>query len=204
MEKRKAFVSLAVFLMLGLGIYGAPARAAVPSFTISATNVTMSSSGSNGTGSSTVTLTSVNGYAGTVIVNCEPTSAPAGAKLPYCGGSTTPVGYTMNPSGVVTGSLPLFNVPVPRPLSRSIRPAHAGPAGLALAGVVLLGLGFRRRFSRWILLGLFTVGAIAGLGAIGGCGGSNSVVTSGTYTYTVTATDTNKLAASTTIEVTVP
>jgi hypothetical protein len=204
MGKQKAFVSLATFLMLGLGIYGAQARAAVPSFTISATNVTMSSSGKNGTGESALTLTSVDGYAGTVDISCSPTSTPAGAKLPFCG---TPfvIQYALTANSTVTGQLSFFNSPVPGVLMPAqVAPAHAGAAGLALAGVFLIGIGFRRRIPRWLLLALFAVGAIASLGAISGCGGSNSVVTSGTYTYIVTATDTNKLAASTTIELTVP
>jgi hypothetical protein len=49
------------------------------------------------------------------------------------------------------------------------------------------------------------VGALAGLAGISACGGNNSVVTPGTYAYTVTATDVNTSATVTaTFNVTVP
>ncbi|MGP8251603.1 MAG: hypothetical protein ACLQHF_06175 [Terracidiphilus sp.] len=204
MKKQKAFVSIATFLTLGLGIYGAQARAVTPSFTVSATNVTMSSSGSNGTGLSIFTLTSVNGYTGTVGVTCYPANEPAGAKLPYCGGSLPPVGYTLNANAVVTGSLPFFNVPVPEPVSMPVRRSQAVTAGLALAGALLVGIGFRRKVSRCLFLVLLGAVTFAGLGAMSGCGGSNSVVTPGTYSYTVKALDTNSVTVSATFEVTVP
>ena len=59
-----------------------PAHAAPPSFTISATNVTLPSSGD---GSIPFVLTSVDGYVGTVAVSCPEVNAPAGARIPYCG-----------------------------------------------------------------------------------------------------------------------
>jgi hypothetical protein len=205
MEIQKQSVSIAALMALSFGLFAAQARAANPSFTITATNATMSSSGSGGTGSSTFTLTSVNGYTGTVGITCYPTDQPTGAKLPYCGGPAM-IGHTLTADAMVTGSLPFYNEPVPEPVSMPVRKSHAGPAGLALADGLLLGLGFRRRVSRWMFLVLFAVGAFAGLGVISGCGGNggNSVVTPGTYSYTVKAVDTNSNVVTSTFNVTVP
>lgn len=204
MNIQKSFAVLAMPIALSLGLFAAQARAATPSFTVSATNVTMSSSSSSGTGTSNIKLTSVNGYSGTVGVICYPTTEPADAKLPFCGGSTVMLGYTLNPGGITAGTLPLFNEPVPEPVNMPARRSKAGPAGLALAAMVLLGLGFPRRVSRWFLLVLFAAGAFAGLGVASGCGGGNSVVTPGTYSYTVKAVDTNSIIVTSTFEVTVP
>jgi hypothetical protein len=71
--------------------------------------------------------------------------------------------------------------------------------------MLFLGFGFRRRGPRWLVLFLFAVGAMAGLASFNGCGGSNSVVTPGTYPFDVEASDINTgMSASTTITVTVP
>jgi hypothetical protein len=57
--------------------------------------------------------------------------------------------------------------------------------------MLLLGSGFRRRAARWFTLILLTLTALAGLAGISACGGNNSVVTPGTYAYTITAADVN-------------
>jgi len=203
MENRKSLAMIEMLLVLSLIGFAAQARAATPTFTVSATNVTMSSSNSSGKGSSSFTLTPLNGYYGTVGVSCYPTSQPVGARLPYCGGGTPPVGYTMNPSAVVTGSLPLFNIPVPEPVNLPVRRSRSVPAGLALAAMLIV-FGFRNRPSRWLVLVLFPASALAGLATISGCGGSSSVVTPGTYSYTVKAVDTNSHVETSTFQVTVP
>ncbi len=203
MEIQRQSASVVFLFALGFALFGAPARAATPSFTITATNATMSSSGVNGRGSSTFTLTSVNGYTGTLGITCYPTNEPAGAKLPYCGGPAM-IGHTLTANASVTGSLPFYNEPVPEPVNMPVRRSHAGPAGLALAVGLLLGLGFRKRASRWLLLVLFAGCAFAGLAVMSGCGGSNSVVTPGTYSYTVKAADTNSVIVSSTFNLTVP
>jgi hypothetical protein len=144
----------------------------------------------------------MDGYTGTVGITCYPTNEPAGAKLPYCGGSAM-IGHTLTADATVTGPLPFFNVPVPEPVSIPAGKSQAGPAALALAAV-LLGLGFHRRAQRWLVLVLLAVGMLTGLAAIGGCGGSNGVVTPGTYSYTVKAVDTNSNVVTSTFNVTVP
>ncbi|MGD0914208.1 MAG: hypothetical protein ABR928_20140 [Terracidiphilus sp.] len=203
MKEQKSLIAISALLVLIFGILGAQARAANPSFTISATNVTISSSGSSGTGSSTFTLTSVNGYTGTLGISCYPTSEPAGATLPYCGGSAM-IGHTLTANAIATGALPFYNVPVPEPVSMPVRRSKAAPAGLALAAGLLLGFGFRKTRSRWLFLGLFAACAFAGLATMSGCGGGNSVVTPGTYSYTIKAVDTNSNVVTSTFNVTVP
>jgi hypothetical protein len=202
-ENQKSFVSIAIFLALSICVLSPQARAAAPSFNITATSVTISSSGSNGTGSSTFTLTSVNGYTGTIGISCYPTSEPTGAKLPYCGGGAL-IGHTLTADSTVTGSLPFYNVPVPEPAGMPVRKSRATPAALALAGVLLLGLGFRRGASRCLFLVLIAGCAFAGLGVMSGCGGGNTVVTPGTYSYTVKGVDTNSNVVTSTFNVTVP
>jgi hypothetical protein len=202
-ENQESFAIIAMFLALSFGVMGAQARAATPSFTITATNATMTSSGASGTGTSTFTLTSVNGYTGNIGISCYPTNEPAGAMLPFCGGSAM-IAHTLTANAVVTGQLPFYNEPVPEPVSMPVHRSHAGPAGLALAAMLLGALGFRRRVSRWLFLVLLALGTFAGLGAMTGCGGSNSVVTPGTYSYTVRGSDTNSVIVTSTFEVTVP
>ena len=80
-------------------------------------------------------------------------------------------------------------------------------AGAALAAVLLLGLGFRRRGRSWLALAVLCVAFLAGMTA---CGGSSNGMTPGTYPYTITAvnnaTSTTPLSVmvNTTINVTVP
>lgn len=209
MQDHRFFALLGLFLASLFGFSSQCALASgTPSFTISATNATMPTSGS---GSIPWTLTSVNGYTGTLQVNCNAENPPTGAKLPLCGGSVAPVLYTLTANQVLNGSLALLASPVPCsnpcPVSMTLphRPGHGGAAGLALA-VLLLGFGFRRRTARWLTLALFAVGTLAGLAGISACGGSSrSTLTPGVWQYTVMATDTTTdEQVSTTVNVTVP
>ena len=75
-------------LFVGMLAFGSeldifPAHAASPSFTVSAMNTTMPSSGN---GSIPVTLSSVDGYAGSIVLQCPNVNAGAGARVPTCGG----------------------------------------------------------------------------------------------------------------------
>jgi hypothetical protein len=203
-----------LWALVTVTIFGVPLFAATPSpsFTITATNVTMSSTTSSGSGSSSFTLTSVNGYAGTVGINCSNLDPPAGVNVPICdfGGPAFPVSYTLTANQVVTGSILFLNSQPPCkdgvcPVSLPHRGARRLPQGLALAGALLLGFGFRRRTARWLTLTLLAVGTLAGLAAISACGGNNNVVTPGTYAYTIMAKDlTTNASATTSIHVTVP
>jgi hypothetical protein len=109
---------------------------------------------------------------------------------------------------VVTGSIDFLNVHPPCnpcPVSLPRRRGSGLAQGLALAGALLLGFGFRRRAARWLVLIFLAVGTLAGLAGISACGGNNSVVTPGTYTYTITAIDMKTdMFVTTTVNVTVP
>ena len=199
---------LGPILVLILGFGGTEAVAATPSFTISATNATMPTSGN---GTITWTLTSINGFAGTVGVSCGPTDPPTHSILPQCNYTGIPVAsppYTLAANGTVTESFNLVaNIPRctgPCPVNFQRRPRHRGMT-LALAGA-LLGLGFRRRAPRWSMLALLTVSALAGLAGISGCG-TNPTLTPGSFAYTLTAFQTGTstvMTADTTVSVTVP
>ena len=196
--------------------FSSSALAATPGFTITATNVTVSSSGSSGVGSSSFTLTSVNGYTGSVFVGCNYPTLPAGVRAPYCGNGVAGSGaipaqppITLTANEVVTGTIYFYNVPVPCsnpcPVSLPRRGGHGLPQGLALAGALLLGFGFRPRAARWLTLTLFALCAFFALAGISACGGNNNVVTPGTYAYTITATDINTSAfVNASVNVTVP
>jgi hypothetical protein len=211
MRRHRAHVLLGSLLAAGLACF--PALAATPSFTIAATNVTMSSSGSSGQGSSSFTLTSVNGYAGTVGINCSAPTPPAGVTVPLCsfGGPAfsdfASLAANQAASGTIAfrNSMPPCN-PCPVNLPRRRRDHGLSP-DLALAAAFLFGFGFRRRAARRLTLTLFALGALAALAGISACAGNNSSihVTPGTYAYTINAVDMNSNEVVTTsINVTVP
>jgi hypothetical protein len=216
MQRYRLLVVLGMLLGFSFVVSGSPVLAATPGFTITATNVTMSSSGSTGVGTSSFTLTSVNGYTGSVRVECNYPTIPAGVKAPYCGyGAAGPAAIpaqppiTLTANQVVTGSIYFYNAPVPcsNPCPASPRPPRRGrlAPGLALAGVLLVGFGIRRRAVRWLTLTLLAMGTLTGLAGISACSGNNSVVTPGTYAYTIPATDINTQVSQTaSINVTVP
>lgn len=198
------------------GLSGTNALAATPFFTITATNVMMSSSSSSGTGSSSFTLTSVNGYTGQIHIGCNSPTPPEEVKVPFCGswavtGAAIPVQPPINLTAneVVTGTFSFINAPEPCsnpcPVSLPRQRGHGLAQGLALAGALLLGFGLRRKARPWLKLTLFTLCAFFLLAEMGACGGNNSVVTPGAYAYAITATDVNTAATvSSSVQVTVP
>lgn len=197
-------------LTAALAPMGFPALAATPGFTLAATNVTMSSSGSGGQGSSSFTLTSVDGYSGSIRISCTAPIPPAGVKVPLCdtGGAVAPPTYTLSANQVVTGTIPLDNAVAPCnpcPVSLPRHRDHGLGQGVGLAGALLFAFGLRRRAARWLTLACLAFASLAVLAAISACGGNNNVVTPGTYAYQITAMDINTSAAvSTSINVTVP
>jgi hypothetical protein len=216
MHIQRLLVVLGPLLTFGFVYSGSLALAATPAFTIAATNVIMSSSTSNGTGTSTFKLSSINGYTGSVLVDCNPPTPPGGVKTPYCtygASGIAPVPaqqpITLTANEAVTGTVTFYNAPVPCsnpcPVSLLRRGGHGPAPGLALAGVLLLGLGFRRRRARWLTLMLLAAGTMAGLAGISACGGNNNAVTPGTYAYTIVATDLNtSVSVTTSVNVTAP
>jgi hypothetical protein len=208
MQRYRLPVALGFLLTFSFVVPGAQALPVTPDFTIAATNVTMSSSTSSGVGSSSYTLTSVNGYTGSVRIGCNPPTPPAGVNEPGCTGVPVLPPITLTANQQVTGSIPFF-APYctngdPCPVSLPRRGGHGLAPGLALAGALLLGFGIRRRAARWLTLTLLAVGALAGLAGIGACA-NNSAMTPGTYAYTISATDVNtEVSQTASINVIVP
>ena len=163
-----------------------PACAATPTFTVSATNVTMPSSGN---GAVPFTLASVNGYVGTVVVQCPEINAPAGARVPICGEGPLEA-YSLAADEVITNTLALLSYGSPVPIA---------------ASALVFGPGiWPKRKLRWSMLALVFVGTLVSLGSFLGCGGGTPGMTPGTYAYTVTATDVEtNTSVSTTANVTV-
>jgi hypothetical protein len=210
MTRNKVLSCLAVFSAMTSGLYAAqaPAVAPAPSFTISASNVTMPSSGMVAI---PFTLTSVNGFAGSVAVLCvEPTVVGSINRGPYCDQGGPLMAYTLVADGTTTGSVTIVAIkPNPVPLaSKSSLIGHGRGASWALACALILGLGLKRksvlRLSR-IALAVFLLMGLAGFG-ICGCGGPPTL-TPGTYPFMLNATSVStnpSLYASTTATVTVP
>lgn len=202
----KTLTRLVVLLGFTSGLCVAQPPAPAPSFTISAPNVTMASSG---TSSISFTLTSVNGFAGTLIVGITQPTVPAGTKLPYLEEGGPARDYPLVANGTATGSFgALSAVPVPEPVKFNLpnRHAHGEAVRWKLAGIFILGLGFLRKRSRTstrLSLALCMLIALTGISA---CGGPPTL-TPGTYTYTLTATELTPSvlspSASTTMTVTV-
>jgi len=194
------------------------AQGTTPSFTISAGNATISASG---TGSIPFTLTSVNGFVGSIAVSCGPANPPSGSFLPQCGytggGAVAAPPYSLTANGTVTGSLNLVSyIPPcsnPCPVKMPRGPSHRRAASLALAGALVIGLGIRWKAMCRPMLTWIAFGALAVLAGMSACGGGNTL-TPGTFAYTVTASQAGAitcsanactaLTANTTVNVTVP
>jgi hypothetical protein len=177
----------------------APTEVTVPfvitvPFTVAGAPFEIATPGATTGNTSTVTITPVNGFTGSVSLSCVLTTSPAGAQhLPSCGitptvaitGTTAATAtMTITSTGATTSgalSLPPIN-----------RMRWLGVNGaVTLAGLILLGIparGRRRRF----LLGLVFVLVVGG--CFSGCGGGGGSVitipgtTAGDYTFTVTGT----------------
>ena len=165
---------------------------------------------------STISVTPVNGFLGTVAMTCTVTSSPSGAVHPVtCGLSSSSVAVTgaaavtstltINSTAATTSSASLMT---PN-RERSLFLRGAGGTALAFTMMWLLPVR-RRRFARLLLMLLM----LGGLGAAMGCGGGGSGstgsggtttvpgTTAGTYVVTVTGTS-GSLTQASTVNVTV-
>jgi hypothetical protein len=168
--------------------------AAAPSFTLTATNVTMPSGGN--LASSKFTLTSLNGYAGQVRVSCGYSGSDMGARVPSCGIYTNPT-FNLSANQMVAGTLTLMPYGKVVPFS-SVRSSPAPVLALAIVSVLLQGRRFRGKGRAWLAFVLLAAAGVAGMTS---CGNGLS----GTFPYTVTALDTKaNTAVNTSITVTVP
>jgi len=199
MKKTTALTSL--LLLLTLSFSAATAQPVAPSFTISAPNIIMPSSGS---GTVNFTLTSVNGFSGTVVVLSKPPTVNANVLLPYVDDDVLH-GYALTANAGTTGNFDILATQPPVQPAKLNLPAHRNAVIWSMAGVFMLGLGLRRRRSLRYTHLLLAAGLLVGLSGITACAGPETL-TPGTYTYTLTATDddNSSVTASTTFTVTVP
>ena len=167
-------------------------------FTITGSAVALAKGSSTGN-SSTITVTPVGGFSGTVALSVAITSSPAGAQnLPAF--NWTPSGAELSLSGSSPASATLTIITTPSTVGANQQPENPaarwyGTSGAVLACVALFWIPSRRRGLRnmltivalFIALGGGLLACGAGSNTIGG-GGGNSGTTSGTYTITVTAT----------------
>jgi hypothetical protein len=178
-----------------------------PSFTISGTAVTVQPGATSGN-TSTITLTPVAGFTGSVTLTAALTSSPNGVVSPplFSFEGSSPVSISGN--SAATATLTVLTVESKSACSladnREQRiPWYAG-GGAALACVVFLGMPARRR--RWrAMLAMLAVLAVVvgGMTACGGGGGtactglSTAGTTPGAYTVTVTGTSGSTTATGT-------
>jgi sugar lactone lactonase YvrE len=168
-----------------------------PSFTISGTAVSVAPGETTGN-NSTITVTPVGGFTGSVALTASITSSPSGAQhLPTLSfGSTNPVAI----AGTSAGTATLTISTTAAGSAALVYPKRLGvpwyPTGSAvLAGILLFGIPRRRRAWRTMLGMVTLLVALAGGmlactgGSIGSNGGSSSPgTTAGTYTITLTGT----------------
>ncbi len=186
--------------------------ATVPDFTIAATAPTAVSPGSSGT--STVTLTSLNGYSSSVSLSCSVSGT--GSPAPTCSFSPTSAMPAASPG--TTSTLTIATTGSSAAMFRPSKFLYA--MWLPVAGFSLMGMGFSSaRSSRKKMLGFVMIGMVmtalflmpacgggsSGGGGGGGGGGCTGCTPAGTYTVTITGTgtDTNTTTHSTTVMLTV-
>jgi hypothetical protein len=157
--------------------------ATAPDFTISATALSPSSVAPGGSATSTVTVTPLNAYAGTVNLTCAVTGG--GSPAPTCSIASSTL--TVNTTGAVAAMQ---------------RPSSIFYAmWLPVVGLSLIGMRFstadsrRRKLLGFLLLSLvmgmlfFLPACGGGSSGGGGGGGCNGCTPAGSYTVTVTGTD---------------
>jgi hypothetical protein len=185
---------------------------AVPDFSIAATTPAAVSPG--GSGTSTVTLTSIAGYASPVKMNCAVTGT--GSPAPACSAtsfSTNPV----TPTGA--GATSTLTITTTGASAAIVYPSKFFYAmWLPIAGISLIGVGFSSAGSRRkkllgflmvaiVMAALFLMPACGGSSSNsgGGGGGCTSCTPAGSYTVTITGagTDASATTHSTTVTLTV-
>lgn len=188
-------------LAAAVGFFSAQGvMASTPGFTMTASNVSLSGQGS---GSSAITLTSVDGYTGQVVVGCvgpNPIIAPV-LVLPVCTNSTAVIQVPAD--GKSSGTIafyPPWQSASASSTHKGTRPRRSLPiVAVGLVGLGLLGLRTKKDWAANVIA-LVYIGLVSG--AIGCIGQGGLQMTPGTYSYTINASGTGA-SATTTISVTV-
>jgi hypothetical protein len=176
-----------------------------PDFGISATAPSAVSPGTSGT--STVTLTAVNGYNLAVNLTCAVTGG--GSPAPACSASSFATNPQTPSSSGATSALTITTTGSSAALNRPAKIFYA--MWLPIVGLSLVGMRFSTTGSRRKkLLGFLLLGAVmallfflpacsSGSSGGGGGGGCTGCTPAGAYTVTVTGTDSNNLTHSTAV-----
>ncbi|MGB8987771.1 MAG: SBBP repeat-containing protein [Candidatus Sulfotelmatobacter sp.] len=185
-----------------------------PDFSLTATTPATVAPGSSGT--STVTLTSLFGYASTVNLDCSVTGT--GSPLPACSASSFSSG-SVTPTGA--GATSTLTITTTGASAAIVHPSKFFYAmWLPIAGMSLIGVGFSSAGSRrkkllgflmvaMVMAALFLMPACGSSsnsgGGGGGGGGCTGCTPAGSYTVTITGTGTDASATthSTTVTLTV-
>jgi subtilase family serine protease len=170
-----------------------------PGMTMTVGNMTIPSASPGESGTSTITITSTQGYSGTVALTANASSLNADYAL-----AATSLAITSNGSATTTISIQTVAASSQSGLQGSSQGGTKrliGIAGVGFGFIFLLGIpGFRKQ--RWPLAtSLLLLGV---LGTLMGCGGGTAgAAPAGTYTVTVTATDSSNSAITTSANFTV-
>ena len=173
-----------------------------PEFTLTATPVTIATPGAVTGNTSTITVTPANGFTGQVNLTATYVSGPKGAVWPptvaLSASSVTIVGTA--PATLTATITTRSPYPVQKAANQIPSRWYEG-GGMAVAGILLLGIPARRRAWRSMLGLLLFVAAGLSLG----CGVHLNGTSAGTYVFSVSGVDqaTGQITASTTITVTV-
>ncbi len=167
-------------------------------FTISGLPATAGGTGQNAT--STITVSAMNGFTGTVDLTCTASSTKVSCSL-------NPASVDLSSAGTQTSSMSLTaSADLRMPNGRHPRGLWIGAGGGIFAVAILGSVSSRRRWLAIFGLTLLAI-AITSVGCGGGSGNNNKNQGPQTYTVTVTGTGTNSggtgLTHSTTINFTV-
>jgi subtilase family serine protease len=168
------------------------------------------------TSAATITVSSTNGYAGTVTLTCALTTPTTLTDPPSCSATSgSPVTLS---SGTTSGTATITVYTTAASSAALVYPKLPGKgrglfgagSGALLAMLLFFGIPARRRGWRSMLGILVLMAALGTLSACGSGGGTTTTqsipgTSAGTYSFTVTGTgnDTNKTTATTTFTVTV-
>lgn len=183
----------------------------VPNYVIAATTPSAISPGTSAT--STVTLTSLFKYNSAVTLTCSVTGT--GSPAPSCGASSAFSTNPVTPTGAgATSTLTVTTTGASAAVNRNSKIFYA--MFLPVVGLSLIGMRFTGATGKKRMLGLLLLGIVIGMlfllpacgggsggGGGGGGGGCSGCTPAGSYTVTITGTDSNKLSNSTQVTLTV-
>lgn len=171
---------------------------APPSFTISGESINVARGATTGN-TTKITASPVAGFTGQVSLAAKITSGPAGAQdIPTASfGTSSPISIIGTTPASAT--LTVFTTAPSTTVAYRFKPRDAG---LALAGILLLGMGLIRRRPGWFGFLVMAVALCGGLVSCGGGAGKTTITdpgtTPGTYSITITGTGGN-VSSTTTI-----